>query len=101
MTVEDGVAKISGTAEDQPAFEKAVLMTGNALGIREVQAEALTVAAPAEAATIITIEKGDTLWAVAAKHLGNGAKYTEIVEANKEVIKNADLIFPGQKIRIP
>jgi nucleoid-associated protein YgaU len=47
------------------------------------------------------IQKGDTLWAIAAAQLGNGSKYPAIVEANKEVIKNADLIFPGQKILIP
>ena len=47
------------------------------------------------------IEKGDTLWKIAEKAYGNGAKYTAIVDANKEVIKDADKIFPGQKIRIP
>ena len=47
------------------------------------------------------IEKGDTLWEIAEKAYGNGSKYTKIVEVNREVIKNADLIFPGQKIRIP
>ena len=38
---------------------------------------------------------------IAEKAYGNGAKYTSIVEANKEVIKDADKIFPGQKIRLP
>jgi nucleoid-associated protein YgaU len=47
------------------------------------------------------IKKGDTLWAIANEHYGSGAKYKMIVEANKEVIKDADKIFPGQKIRIP
>ncbi|MGB5598849.1 MAG: LysM peptidoglycan-binding domain-containing protein [Thiothrix litoralis] len=45
--------------------------------------------------------KGDTLWKIAENAYGNGAKYTKIVEVNREVIKNADKIFPGQKIRIP
>lgn len=35
------------------------------------------------------------------KAYGNGAKYKAIVEANKEVIKDENKIFPGQKIRIP
>ena len=47
------------------------------------------------------IESGDTLWGIAAKFLGNGAKYPEIFEANKEVIEDPDKIFVGQKIRIP
>jgi nucleoid-associated protein YgaU len=32
---------------------------------------------------------------------GNANKYPRIFEANREVIKDANLIFPGQKIRIP
>ena len=51
--------------------------------------------------TFYVIQKGDTLWKIAEKAYGNGAKYTAIVEANKEVIKDADKIFPGQKIRLP
>jgi len=34
-----------------------------------------------------------------AKDIGN--QYPKIFEANREVIKDPDLIFPGQKIRIP
>ena len=47
------------------------------------------------------IESGDTLWGIAAKFLGNGSKYPEIFEANREVIEDPDKIFVGQKIRIP
>jgi nucleoid-associated protein YgaU len=47
------------------------------------------------------IEKGDTLWAIARKFLGDGNRYPEVFEANREVIIDPDKIFPGQKIRIP
>lgn len=47
------------------------------------------------------IQKGDTLWKIAAQTLGGGARYTEIFDANREVIVDADKIYPGQKIRIP
>ena len=47
------------------------------------------------------IKSGDTLWAIASKFLGNGSKYPEIFEANREVIEDPDKIFVGQKIRIP
>ncbi|HDL1989859.1 TPA: LysM peptidoglycan-binding domain-containing protein, partial [Mannheimia haemolytica] len=50
---------------------------------------------------LYVIQKGDTLWEIATKAYGNGAKYKAIVEANKEVIKDENKIFPGQKIRIP
>ena len=45
--------------------------------------------------------KGDTLSAIAKKYYGDANKYPRIFEANREVIKDANLIFPGQKIRIP
>ena len=48
-----------------------------------------------------TILKGDTLWEIANKFYDDGTKYTHIVAANLEVIKNADLIYPGQSMRIP
>ena len=103
VEVEDGVATVSGEAKDQSAFEKAVLMAGNVFGIKEVKADELR---PEEIETIeevefYTIEKGDTLWAIAKKHLGDGNKYNDIFVANREVIKDPDLIYPGQKIRIP
>lgn len=95
-------AKISGTAKDQAAYEKAILMAGNVKGIESVSAEQLTITQPAtETYTYYTIDSGDTLWGIAEKHLGAGNRYNEIFEANKEVIKDPDLIYPGQKIRIP
>jgi len=47
------------------------------------------------------IQKGDTLWAIAKGHYGDGKKYHQIFDANREVIKDPELIYPGQKIRIP
>lgn len=102
VKVEDGVATVSGEADDQSAFEKAVLMAGNVFGIKEVRADELK---PEEIEIVdtgfYTIEKGDTLWAIAKNHLGDGNKYNDIFAANREVIKDPDLIYPGQKIRIP
>ncbi len=104
VTVENGVANLSGTAANREAIEKAVLMAGNILGISEVKIDGVTVANGEQVAgddEFYVIQKGDTLWKIAEKAYGNGAKYTAIVEVNKEVIKDADKIFPGQKIRIP
>lgn len=47
------------------------------------------------------IEKGDRLWALAKRFYGDGNAYRRIFEANREVIKDPDLIFVGQKVRIP
>jgi len=51
--------------------------------------------------TFYTIQEGDSLWKIAQETLGDGSKYEVIVEANLEVIKDADKIYPGQTIRIP
>jgi len=46
-----------------------------------------------------TIERGDTLSGIAARH--SGISWQQIYEANRDVIKDPDKIYPGQKIRIP
>ena len=52
--------------------------------------------------TTYTVKLGDSLWAIAKKLLGNGARYTEIYELNKSIIgSNPNLIYPGQTFTIP
>ena len=52
-------------------------------------------------ASSYTVEKGDSLWRIAAKELGSGYKWTEIYEANKETIRDPNLIYVGQVLTIP
>jgi nucleoid-associated protein YgaU len=104
VSVQDGVATLSGVAESAEAKEKAVLMAGNIQGVTEVNIDNLSAPAPTEKTEKVeyyVIKSGDTLSAIAAKYYGKGSLYPRIFEANREVIKNPDLIYPGQKIRIP
>jgi LysM repeat protein len=114
VTFENGIVGLSGRCTNKAAFQKCVLMAGNVQGVVDVYATGLVPyvdpAAPPKAAaaasaepeeTYYVIEKGDSLWKIAAKFLGNGNRYPEIFEANREVILDPDKIFPGQKIRIP
>lgn len=49
-----------------------------------------------------TVKKGDCLWNIAKAYYGNGAQYTKIYEANKDVIgSNPNLIYPNQVFLIP
>jgi hypothetical protein len=48
-----------------------------------------------------TVQKGDCLWNIAKKFYGNGSKYTVIYNANKDKIKNPNLIYHGQVLTIP
>jgi nucleoid-associated protein YgaU len=97
----NGIVAISGQAASAEAMEKAVLMAGNVQGVSEVQIDKLK-APPVQAKVeYYIIKKGDTLSAIAKQFYGKPNDYPRIFEANREVIKDANLIFPGQKIRIP
>lgn len=47
------------------------------------------------------VKSGDTLWGIAKAYYGNGAEYPKIFNANRNIIKNPNLIYPGQKLVIP
>ncbi len=55
----------------------------------------------APAAKTHTVKRGDTLWGIAKKYYGNGAQYTKIYNANRDKIKNPNLIYTGQVFTIP
>ena len=96
-----GVVSISGEAESAEALEKAVLMAGNVQGVSEVKIDQLKAPAVQAKVEYYIIKKGDTLSAIAKQFYGKANDYPKIFEANREVIKDPNLIFPGQKIRIP
>jgi nucleoid-associated protein YgaU len=48
-----------------------------------------------------TIVSGDTLSKIAKREYGNANDWRRIFEANTDILKNPDKIFPGQKIKIP
>lgn len=48
-----------------------------------------------------SVVKGDSLWAIAKKYYGNGSQFMKIYEANKDKIKDPNLIYPGQVFTIP
>lgn len=68
-----------------------------------VQAASAVRAAPAAAAAqTYTVVRGDNLWAIAQRKLGNGARYGEIYDINKAVIgKSPDKIYAGQVLTLP
>ncbi len=47
------------------------------------------------------VEESDSLWKIAQETLGSGFKWEEIYEANKDQIKDPNLIYGGQKLTIP
>ncbi|MCU7811714.1 MAG: peptidoglycan-binding protein LysM [Candidatus Thiodiazotropha sp. (ex Notomyrtea botanica)] len=101
VSFDEGKVVLSGDAESAEALEKAVLIAGNVQGVSDVSADQIK--APKQEAKVeyYVIEKGDTLSAIAKRFLGKASDYPKIFDANREVIKDPNLIYPGQKIRIP
>lgn len=57
--------------------------------------------APAVAPRTYTVAAGDSLSKIASKFYGDGNKWKRIFEANRDTVKNPDLIHPGQVLKIP
>ena len=49
----------------------------------------------------VIIRKGDTLWHISRRVYGRGMRYTTIYQANKDQIRNPNLIWPGQTFALP
>lgn len=47
------------------------------------------------------VVSGDCLWNIALRYYGNGTAWTRILDANKDKIRNPNLIYPGQVFVIP
>ncbi len=58
-------------------------------------------ATSAPKAKTYTVKKGDSLWAITKRYTGNGARYNELYNANRSIIKNPNLIYPGQVLTLP
>ncbi|WP_246044038.1 LysM peptidoglycan-binding domain-containing protein [Ruegeria sediminis] len=56
---------------------------------------------PQPAIRAVTVQKGDTLWAISRERYGDGILYVRVFEANKDAIRDPDLIYPGQVFTIP
>lgn len=107
----NGVATITGEAANQATKEKIILTLGNLKGVSQVDdrmtikgqapAEEQQEEAPAQEAQFYTVKRGDSLSKIAKAILGDAMKYPAIFEANKPMLTDPNLIYPGQVLRIP
>ncbi len=49
----------------------------------------------------ITVQPGNSLWRIARKYYGKGIQYVQIFERNSHLIRDPDLIYPGQVFSLP
>jgi hypothetical protein len=52
-------------------------------------------------AVAVTIQPGDTLWAISENRYGAGIRYVQVYRANRDRIRDPDLIYPGQVFDLP
>jgi nucleoid-associated protein YgaU len=67
----------------------------------DVQSGASSTAPAAKAYEAYVVKSGDSLSKIAKQHYGNANEWKRIFEANTDVIKDPNKIFPGQKLKIP
>ena len=51
--------------------------------------------------SLVTVQRGNTLWGIASKSYGEGILYVRVFEANRDRIRDPDLIYPGQVFTLP
>ena len=100
ITIVEDKAFVFGSPADQVTKEKIILVVGNTEGIAEVD-DNMEVANSEPEATFYTVKKGDYLSKISKEVYGDASKYNVIFEANKPMLKDPDLIYPGQVLRIP
>ncbi|HHS95774.1 MAG TPA: peptidoglycan-binding protein LysM [Phaeodactylibacter sp.] len=93
-------ATVYGQVPNQATREKVILALGNIGGVANVD-DRLTVKKEQEPAEFYTVKRGDSLSKIAKKMYGDPMKYKKIFEANKPMLKDPNLIYPGQTLRIP
>jgi len=50
---------------------------------------------------LVTVQPGNTLWGIARENYGEGILYVRVYEANRDRIRDPDLIYPGQVFTVP
>ena len=119
VNYEDGYVGLRGVCDSVEAHQKCILMAGNVKGVKDVitiglkvkdtemvadpdaeDAENQLVPRSEQKVEFYTIQSGDSLSKIAKEYYGNAMDYPKIFEANREVIEDPDLIYPGKKISI-
>ncbi len=86
-------------APTQPAPDAAVAAPAATATPQAPAVEAVPVVKPAP--VTVTVQPGFTLWGIAKENFGEGVLYVQVFEANRDKIRDPDLIYPGQVFSIP
>ena len=106
VAVDNEKVVLSGKVDTLSNKNKIIVTAGNVEGISTVEDHLLVMAPapvtpPAPEKKFYTVKKGDYLSKIAKEVYGDAKKYNIIFEANKPMLKDPDLIYPGQVLVIP
>ena len=100
IEINDDVVTIYGEADSQNDREKAILILGNMDGVATID-DRISVVTPEPESQMYEVQGGDSLSKIAKQFYGDPMKYNAIFEANQPMLKDPNLIYPGQMLRIP
>jgi nucleoid-associated protein YgaU len=106
VKVDDDKVILMGSIDTIENKNKIIVTAGNVEGIASVDDWIVVknppvVAPPQPEKQFYTVKKGDYLSKIAKEVYGNANKYNIIFEANKPMLKDPNLIYPGQVLVIP
>lgn len=98
---ENGILHVSGTAKTQ--YEKNLLWDTIKAAGGESPSDIVADIKVADTSVYHrhTVESGETLGKIAKQYFNDPMKYKTIFNANTDILKNPDLIHPGQELIIP
>jgi nucleoid-associated protein YgaU len=106
VKVDDDKVILMGSVDNINDKNKVIVTAGNVEGIAKVDDWLVVrnppvVTPPPPEKQYYTVKKGDYLSKIAKEVYGDAKKYNVIFEANKPMLKDPDLIYPGQVLVIP
>jgi nucleoid-associated protein YgaU len=94
-------AAATAPAETDTATEVAAEPSAAPTEVEEADPAPVVTAAATPAPVTVTVQPGFTLWGIAQERYGDGVLYVQVFEANRDKIKDPDLIYPGQVFAVP
>ena len=106
VSVDNEKVILAGTIDTIDNKNKVIVTAGNIEGISSVEDRIVVlqppvITPPPPEKQFYTVKKGDYLSKIAKQVYGNANKYNVIFEANKPMLKDPNLIYPGQVLVIP
>lgn len=106
VKVDDDKVTLMGSVDTIENKNKVIVTAGNVEGIASVDdwlrvKYPPVITPPQPEKQFYTVKKGDYLSKIAKEVYGNANKYNVIFEANKPMLKDPNLIYPGQVLVIP